>query len=281
MKSNHIVGEALVVLLCLATISRADPPPTPAAKLEALKKEYDDAMAAYRKAVEPLPETPEGEKKADELWKDFDKKQSDLFLAAVELAKADPKSDAALAALEWVLTIPRSYYLPAGKLAMELATEHHAANSKIGKIVAWIGYYGPHEQNKQGAWQEAEHLLKTVLEKNPDRAVRGQVVITEAWRAKGRFAVAEFKRSPDTDALAKDAEKAFETVLKDYGDCPRLIRENAGTLGDRAKQELNELRNLRIGKVAQEIEGEDLDGKKFKLSDYRGKVVMLDFWGHW
>ena len=23
------------------------------------------------------------------------------------------------------------------------------------------------------------------------------------------------------------------------------------------------------------------DGQKFKLSDYRGKLVLLDFWGHW
>lgn len=35
------------------------------------------------------------------------------------------------------------------------------------------------------------------------------------------------------------------------------------------------------GNVAKEIEGEDIDGKKFKLSDYRGKVVLLDFWGNW
>ena len=26
---------------------------------------------------------------------------------------------------------------------------------------------------------------------------------------------------------------------------------------------------------------EDLAGVEFKLSDYRGKVVFLDFWGHW
>jgi len=44
---------------------------------------------------------------------------------------------------------------------------------------------------------------------------------------------------------------------------------------------LFELRNLGIGKTAPEIEGEDVDGKKFKLSDYRGKVVVLDFWGDW
>ncbi|HMC63847.1 MAG TPA: hypothetical protein VKI65_02805 [Gemmataceae bacterium] len=33
--------------------------------------------------------------------------------------------------------------------------------------------------------------------------------------------------------------------------------------------------------VVPEIEAEDLDGQKFKLSDYRGKVVLIDFWGHW
>jgi hypothetical protein len=36
-----------------------------------------------------------------------------------------------------------------------------------------------------------------------------------------------------------------------------------------------------IGQMAPEIEGEDLDGVRFKLSDYRGKVVVLDFWGNW
>ena len=27
--------------------------------------------------------------------------------------------------------------------------------------------------------------------------------------------------------------------------------------------------------------GEDIDGVPFKLSEYRGKVVVLDFWGDW
>jgi len=38
---------------------------------------------------------------------------------------------------------------------------------------------------------------------------------------------------------------------------------------------------LEIGNPAMEISGEDIDGKAFKLSDYRGKVVVLDFWGNW
>jgi len=36
-----------------------------------------------------------------------------------------------------------------------------------------------------------------------------------------------------------------------------------------------------VGSVALEIDGEDIDGQRFKLSDYRGKVVVLDFWGNW
>ena len=36
-----------------------------------------------------------------------------------------------------------------------------------------------------------------------------------------------------------------------------------------------------IGEMAPEIEGVDLDGVAFKLSDYRGQVIMLDFYGDW
>jgi hypothetical protein len=38
---------------------------------------------------------------------------------------------------------------------------------------------------------------------------------------------------------------------------------------------------LAIGQPAPEIVGHDIDGKPLKLSDYRGKVVLLDFWGNW
>ena len=36
-----------------------------------------------------------------------------------------------------------------------------------------------------------------------------------------------------------------------------------------------------IGQVAPDISAVDLDGVAFKLSDYKGKVVFLDFWGDW
>jgi len=38
---------------------------------------------------------------------------------------------------------------------------------------------------------------------------------------------------------------------------------------------------MEVNNLAPDIVGVDLNGKKLKLSDYRGKVVLLDFWGDW
>jgi peroxiredoxin len=88
---------------------------------------------------------------------------------------------------------------------------------------------------------------------------------------------AEGRQGDDADRANEEAEKYYQDVVEKYGD----IKTSRGPLGDLARRELYELRNLRIGKPAPEIEGEDIDGKRLKLSDYRGKVVVLDFWGHW
>jgi hypothetical protein len=264
---------AAVVVATLATAGD----PTPAERLAALKKAHKEAETAFEKDREKLPTTREGRKQYAELFTAFDNAQAERFQAALDIAKADPKSDVALEALEWVLTIPRSYYKPAGKPAIELVTEHHAANPKVGKVMAWLGYYA-----RQGESQKAMiFLARAVLDKNPDRTAKAQAAMALAWEAKLRYDLADYRKAPDSEKLATEAEKALEVVVKEYGDCPRLLREGMPKLGERAAMELFELRNLRVGKVAPEIEGEDLDGVKFKLSDYRGKVVLLDFWGDW
>ena len=54
-----------------------------------------------------------------------------------------------------------------------------------------------------------------------------------------------------------------------------------GTVGHLARAKLNEVRRLAIGQPAPEIEGKDVDGKIMKLSDFRGRIVVLIFWGSW
>jgi peroxiredoxin len=61
-------------------------------------------------------------------------------------------------------------------------------------------------------------------------------------------------------------------------DSPQANMPIYGTLADRA---LFEMRELVVGKPAPDIDGEDAEGQRFKLSDYRGKVVVLTFSGNW
>jgi thiol-disulfide isomerase/thioredoxin len=250
-------------------------------QLAALQKQHLEAEAAFSKAQRKLPATPAGNKKLEELCKEWDEKHAPLFQAALDLAKADPKSAVGLTALEWVLTIPRAYYLPAGKEALDMVRQYHVTNSKVGKIVAAVGYCTHPDAAASRA--SALALIRAVADKNPDRTARGQAIMAVAWQAKEKFAKAESKQSPETEREAAEAEKAFEAVVASYADCPWLIAEedDPRTLGEVAGEELFALRHLCVGKTVGEIEGEDFDRIKFKLSDYRGKVVVLVFCGDW
>ena len=56
------------------------------------------------------------------------------------------------------------------------------------------------------------------------------------------------------------------------------------SIGEIAKKELENLKGVTlvaVGKDAPEVESVTLEGKKVKLSDYKGKVVLLDIWATW
>lgn len=64
----------------------------------------------------------------------------------------------------------------------------------------------------------------------------------------------------------------YERVLSMYPETP---------VAGQARGALYEMDFLSVGKVAPDFEATDENGASFKLSDYRGKVVVLDFWGFW
>jgi peroxiredoxin len=86
------------------------------------------------------------------------------------------------------------------------------------------------------------------------------------------------RQKRDAAAMGAEAVKGFKVVLESYAD----VKDPRGyKLADVAKSSLYALENLRIGKVAPDIEADDLDGRRFKLSENRGKVVVLVFWATW
>ncbi|HEV8717936.1 MAG TPA: redoxin domain-containing protein, partial [Candidatus Binatia bacterium] len=82
----------------------------------------------------------------------------------------------------------------------------------------------------------------------------------------------------DRAKVMKEAETLYEQANQKYGDV-KLPYD--GTVGETAQTELFEIRHLSVGKEAPDIEGVDQDGQQFKLSDYRGKVVLLYFWSEY
>jgi hypothetical protein len=240
-------------------------------QLKALRKEVDDAEAAYLKLF-----SDGNEEKVDAAWREYIKTADATMPRVVELAAANPKAPEAFEALEWVIVRGRqAAYKPWGQAAIKALAEHHADNPRLGRVCYAIGrgYYWDEQH------EPAREFLRAVAARNPDRAARALASYGLGHLLSGRAEALRHRQRDPASTLA-EAEKILESVVKDYAD----VKEPQGRLrplGQLARAELFEIRHLAIGKVAPDIEGEDLDGRKFKLSDYRGKVVVLDFWGHW
>lgn len=82
------------------------------------------------------------------------------------------------------------------------------------------------------------------------------------------YAVADITKETD----AKRAAALYREVMAKYP---------TSSYARSAKAAIFEAERLQVGMVAPEMEGLDHDGKPFRLSEYRGKVVVLDFWGFW
>jgi hypothetical protein len=147
----------------------------------------------------------------------------------------------------------------AAKTALGVLQREHLTSSHLGVLLDT----GFPSANRSMTPEESAALLERVIDENKFAPVRAAAMYWRAGQLNGRNASAADKER--AARLLEDAEHlAAGTLLADRIAAPRFARER-----------------LQIGMTAPEVEGLDTDGTRFKLSDYRGKVVVLDFWGFW
>lgn len=247
----------------------------PSADLPAsLKKEVDDAKAAFGRASGHEPEP-----KVEALWRAYLSKAEENSLKGLEAVESAPKSPEAFAILDWIVAEQMNIDDALRERAIGLLLDRHATNPGVGRLCSVLGYYG------DDSHQQTLDFLREVSDKNPDRIVRGQACLGLARLTWRKARMLDFQHEEDPASYHHEAERLFERVIDDYGDCPDLrevgIRRARKTLGESARDEMFEMRALTVGKIAPEIEGEVLNGQPLKLTDYRGKVVLLVFWASW
>jgi hypothetical protein len=257
-------GLALAVAILVTPLARAQDQEkgkaaesgqsTPIEKLRDILKEYQKAQEAFSEAYSKAKTDEDRQKILDETYPQPEKYAERLL----KLAEDHPKDTAALDALVWVAT--NAPFGPSGQKAVQALARDHLNSPKMAEVCARLVYM---------PGDEGPNLLRKLVANSPHEAVKAQATMA--------LAQVLMERSRGNPALMKEAEALFEEVVAKYAD----VKAGRGTLGEMARAELHELRELAVGKVAPEVQGEDIDGRPMKLSDFRGKVVVLDFWGHW
>jgi hypothetical protein len=275
-----------IVLLFLGLSTAAIQDKPPAEQYKAILEEFQKAAHANWKAA------------TDEERKQAAARVEPLPLKLLELAEHNANAPWTLDALTQVVT--QEYWLDnysshpgwgndsRQARAIAILLRDHVRSDKLGESCKRVQY---------GFRKECETFLRTVLEKSPHNDVQGQACLSLALYLNGRLnrldliknqpAVATryeglygrdyldaLRRKDRAEAVA-EVEAVFEQAAEKYGDVTLPFGDH---VGDIARTELFAIRHLAVGKEADEIEGPDQNGVRFKLSDYRGKVVLLYFW---
>ncbi len=173
------------------------------------------------------------------------------------LAKKYAKTDDAVGFLNFSLRLDRTKEGFLG--VMDTFLRDHADNEKVASTVSML-YYRTRFIGKAAT----ADLINSFLDKTKNKTVKAA-----SFFARAQMVLADKAATQDEkDEAVADLEAAIKLAPD-------------SRFGKRAAGTLYEAKHLQVGMKAPDIVGKDTDGVAFKLSDYEGKVVMIDFWGDW
>ncbi|HVU87624.1 MAG TPA: trypsin-like peptidase domain-containing protein [Pirellulales bacterium] len=135
--------------------------------------------------------------------------------------------------------------------------EDHVEDEKLGDVALAMVKSEP---------SDVRDFLTKLSSQSPHRDVKGFATFTLAIHQ------ANALDGPNKAEEAK-ALTLLKRVVNQYGD----VKVGESTLGAVVGPVLYTIEHLTVGKKAPEVKGKDFEGHNIKLSDFRGKVLVLDF----
>jgi hypothetical protein len=271
--SSHSSALFLAGLISAVTGAASEPSKDPAKSLAdriaAIKKEHQQRQ---KKFYDDLTTFRNDKKKIGELnqeYQKFTRKQAEELTALIKAHGREP------AAFEGILVLVGELGYWLDEDLVRLVLKQHLADARMGSLCFALRY------SSTEPW--AKELLEAAATKHPQKAVRGQACY--ALGVYHRYRAQPYGKKLAEEETAKrlaEAARYFTEVTKGYAAV--TTPDGKATLGDKAASELLRIKNLpdlKVGRRAPDIVGEDVHGRRFSLRDYRGKVVVLDFWGDW
>jgi len=297
-------------LLPLVLTACSNPEEEASQAFAALEAEYEAAQEALSEEQESLPELSEDpdstERTArremmDSMNAKFEAMTESFLPRFAALAQEHWGTGAGLEAKLWALSRADRPDMDAEAEEREAAEE--AREAKIAEEAeAILAEYGetPHmEKVVEFSYmlpdEMADEYLAQLRENSPHANVRAAAIYYPAnrrlsqLRMKEQFpglaedegdAEAEETADPGEDVDPRVAVNAdLQLLIDEYGDVPM----GGTTYGAVAYAHLTShtAEELAIGQPAPEILGTNVDGEEMRLSDFKGKVVVIDFWGDW
>lgn len=247
---------SVLALLCLATPlwaqSGEDAPAGRLQQVEAIQESYRNSIIEARaKLAEATPE------ERAEIITAVRALHGQLAQQAKELAATNPADEAGFEALQFSFALDQS-----NEDVISMLAKNHAGREEITNVVRSISL-SPQPFHKQ--------LFSQVRESNNNREAK-------AWATFGLANLMASESKKADDDAGKAAIEAYQQVIDEYGSI--LVRQDM-TLADLAKGAQFEFENLAIGRKAPDAVSKNLEGNEVRLSDHRGKVVILNFWATW